>query len=138
MKNQEVFDIVAKHLLTQNKRSEIRTGIGIRCAYRTEEGLKCAVGVLIPDDIYDREMEGRAVRKLVERCPEVSFLRRNIKILSDLQFTHDNFLPSRWRNQLEIIAKDYKLDDKILHVRRRTDTRRIPSQDESDSQVFRR
>lgn len=30
------------------------------CRYRTEDGMKCAAGFLIPDEDYDPEMEGKS------------------------------------------------------------------------------
>jgi hypothetical protein len=44
---QEVFDQVATHLLTQRQRSTTKGN----CAYRGDDGLKCAAGCLLgPDD----------------------------------------------------------------------------------------
>jgi hypothetical protein len=59
MTNQEIFTTVRSHLLAQNARSfdpERRL-----CVYRDWEGKKCAVGALIPDDIYALNMEGKPV-----------------------------------------------------------------------------
>lgn len=56
---QEVFDKVARHLLTQGQRSILReTG---RCAYRGDEGCMCAVGVLIADEHYHPKLEDNSV-----------------------------------------------------------------------------
>lgn len=52
---QEVFDYVADHLLKQGERSLTPTQ---GCLYRGGRGLSCAVGCLIPDHIYDVNMEG--------------------------------------------------------------------------------
>ena len=49
--SQEVFDVVAKHLLTQNAKS-MDDPWDEMCAYRGENGRRCAVGALIPDDLY--------------------------------------------------------------------------------------
>jgi hypothetical protein len=48
MTKQEIFDKVAAHLLTQRKRCVNQTG---DCVYRSDDGLKCAAGCLIPDDV---------------------------------------------------------------------------------------
>ncbi len=45
MTKQEIFDKVATHLLTQNEKALNSVG---GCVYRTDKGLKCAVGCLIP------------------------------------------------------------------------------------------
>lgn len=44
---QELFDRISKHLLKQNERSAEH--IGGACRYRGDNGLKCAVGAIIPD-----------------------------------------------------------------------------------------
>jgi hypothetical protein len=54
MTNQEVFDTVVTHLLAQGVKSESETG----CMYRGPHNLKCAVGCLIPDELYDSIIEG--------------------------------------------------------------------------------
>ena len=46
MNRQEVFDKVAIHLLTQNAKALNSGGL---CVYKTPNGLRCAVGCLIPD-----------------------------------------------------------------------------------------
>lgn len=47
---QEVFDQVARHLLTQG--AFARIGSAGRCVFRTSSGLKCAAGCLISDEEY--------------------------------------------------------------------------------------
>lgn len=57
---QDVFDQVAIHLLTQNQPSIAPVaGFPTDCAYRGNNGLKCAAGCLIADDEYDIEIEGK-------------------------------------------------------------------------------
>lgn len=60
---QEVFDKVAHHLLKQKARSMISssTGGSQLCAYRGGQGLCCAVGFLIPENLYDMNMEGNGI-----------------------------------------------------------------------------
>lgn len=71
MTNQEIFDTVAVHLLTQNKRAT-KANCSTTCQYRTSEGLKCAVGCLIPDEKYTPEMEPYGVYTLIEKnCLDV-------------------------------------------------------------------
>lgn len=58
--------IIRDHLTKQRARSvavESFLAIGQqRCKYRGANGRMCAVGCLIPDDKYDREMEGASVQ----------------------------------------------------------------------------
>lgn len=60
---QLIFDIVAKHLLTQNSRSLDR---GL-CCYRNPNGRRCAIGVLISDEVYSPMFEGDGVIDLLVR-----------------------------------------------------------------------
>ena len=53
---QDIFDFVAAHLMTQGVVSEDQNG---QCVYRSPDGLKCAIGCLIPDDAYRGNLEGR-------------------------------------------------------------------------------
>lgn len=56
MTHQEIFDFVWTKLCEQGAKS-YENG---KCRYRTSTRLKCAVGHLIPDDLYDPAMEGAA------------------------------------------------------------------------------
>lgn len=63
LNRQLIFDTVVPKLLAQGGRS-MGTRIGsMRCAYRGEKGRKCAVGHIIPDELYDRELEGCSAQK---------------------------------------------------------------------------
>lgn len=59
---QETFDRVAKHLLKQNKKSVN----GTQCMYRSSDGLQCALGCLIPDELYVPSLEGTTLRTSTE------------------------------------------------------------------------
>jgi hypothetical protein len=99
---QEVFNIVYTHLFKQNKQSFD----GYICCYRNEN-LKCAAGVLIPDECYKPEFEGRGWRRLVEENvvpPEHSDL------ICDLQFIHDTLETEDWPKFLTDLAKRYGLE----------------------------
>lgn len=116
MTNQEIFDKVAKHLLTQNARSQdIRN---IVCAYRGSNDMKCAIGVLIEDKYYNRLLEGYSVsdfnvKKALEKSG-IEFDNGRIYFLHDLQRIHDSALIGSWRDRLEELAHKYKLNAAIL------------------------
>lgn len=55
---QEIFDKVYAHLKKQGKPALGPGEYGPLCRYRTDDGLMCAAGCLIPDDLYDPEIEG--------------------------------------------------------------------------------
>lgn len=55
MNRQAVFNTVYTKLREQGKRSVDATG---QCMYRAPDGAKCAIGHLIPDELYKGDMEG--------------------------------------------------------------------------------
>ena len=64
MRKQQVFNTVAKHLLTQKKKS-IKDGT---CRYRYRN-LSCAVGCLIPKEEYSPKLEGIVCLALLGHTP---------------------------------------------------------------------
>ena len=54
--SQGIFDFVVPRLAVQGKRSR-RSEDSSLCSYRGPNGLKCAVGHLIPDSLYKKEMD---------------------------------------------------------------------------------
>lgn len=111
MDKQQIFNVVADHLLTQNRRSANEIG---SCKYRGPDGTKCAVGILIPDDMYKRRMEGRDIHGLVaasgdRSSPEVfyevpDYFSSEKEFLSTLQSTHDMARIEKWPAHLKEIA----------------------------------
>ena len=107
----EIFDKVKNHLLAQGKRStKIDPTVEISpCAYRGTDGLKCAIGCLIPDKLYFASLEGNDVQQLAYEHPEVfpniEFTPEIISMLYELQIIHDSEDPEIWEaalNQLEL------------------------------------
>lgn len=102
MTAQEIFDKVANHLLTQNQKSYERGRGGL---YRFN-GLKCAAGCLIPDDLYTLNMEGTRVCGL-------SFFHENFKneiwMIRRLQSVHDNLEPKNWKSELKFMCSEHNL-----------------------------
>lgn len=100
MTPQEIFNKVVTHLFDQGGKSEH----GGLCRYRDPYGNSCAVGCLIPDEIYDPGIEGAGLRGLTERrfhserqLKLVKVLERSgiaeptlRKLLERLQSVHDN------------------------------------------------
>jgi len=83
---QKVFDTMLKHLREQQVPATTEFG---SCRYRTPGGLKCAVGILIPDEIYQPKFEdGSCFEEIAEtlgvvRSVDVGFLRTCQKELHD-------------------------------------------------------
>jgi hypothetical protein len=121
---QEIFDKVAKHLLTQNRQAKGKTG----CAYRGDNGDKCAIGCLIPDEDYGPKMENGAPRigdpeslplntRLVTAfCREKlgASTDEDILFLTRLQSLHDYSPPEDWRGELQSFAAQYELSAAVL------------------------
>lgn len=88
MNKQETFDYVIKHLYTQGKPALNNDG---ECMYRTSEGLMCAVGCLIPDNLYNENMEFTEIMEVSRKykVPENVELYR--EMLLSLQRIHDRW-----------------------------------------------
>lgn len=150
MDNQEVFNTVARHLFTQGERAVGLNEAGyekvckenlaegytppnkedfMQCQYRTSEGLKCAIGCLIPDELYRPNMETRGIYSLLDSFPGVAERldidmvnhshRTSCNLLADLQSVHDNI--NSWhdtltmRQRLADVAQKFELDPAILN-----------------------
>ncbi len=104
---QSMFNIVGNHLLKQNEKS-----MGINgCAYRGWNGLKCAVGILIPDKEYGEEMEGKSINgswgQWIQKAAGIA--KGCIDLTKKLQELHDYRHPYSWRKGLTTIASEYNL-----------------------------
>ena len=58
MTDQQIVDIVGAHLVKQGVMS---VDARRNCVYRDAYGNECAIGCLIPDELYDPEMEDIAI-----------------------------------------------------------------------------
>ena len=92
MTNQEVFDTVCEHLAKQGRRARDGSPQNY-CCYRAPDGAKCAVGCLIPDDLYEVEMDGSgySVAPLLDHFPKFRKLFEGVDeyLLMRLQIAHD-------------------------------------------------
>lgn len=69
MNRQEIFDTALAHLRKQGKPAMNKGGV---CMYRGPGGTMCAVGALIPDDLYVFDMENRSASSVVEQWPALA------------------------------------------------------------------
>ena len=112
-----VFNRVKNHLLTQNRKSVYVTSDGTEvCCYRSPDGLMCAIGCLINEEHYTRNLEGYNIL----HYPVVQALRasgiyfgppyltnyaassRSIaRLLQQLQSIHDSKPVETWPEALE-------------------------------------
>lgn len=105
MNRQEVFDTALNHMRQQGKRAGGKYG----CSYRTPDGLKCAVGALIPDENYDPEIEGLTANReeVVASLPfEIDRAAGDDKFLRQLQLDlHDGNIREDFLAGLERYAE---------------------------------
>lgn len=116
MELQEIFNVAVEHFRRQGQRSVEYLGApGTYCMYRGPNGLKCAIGVFIPDDEYRDWMEGRSSQYIP---PPPAFRDESGKWLSiehcdlahELQDAHDDSTsPSKLNQQLENIRLRFSL-----------------------------
>jgi hypothetical protein len=107
---QETFNIVAKHLLTQGKKSvALRHGEDEYCMYRGDGGLKCAAGCLISDGDYTTELEGQVVNVFGLVGGLILRSGHNVDLVRRLQVVHDKMKVIRWRRELAKLAEEFDL-----------------------------
>lgn len=108
MTNQEAFDIVVKHLLTQKKKSQGLSYSGTTiCQYHDLYGNKCAIGIFIPESDYYSDMDGLRLQDVIDMRPELREVSKNL--LLDLRATHDCVEVGLWQEQLNHLAQHYNL-----------------------------
>ena len=106
MTSREIFDKVKKALLEQNEQSVEIGDYSTNCRYRSQNGLKCAIGHLIPDELYNSSYENYIVAMLPENVLEYILptnLSRNIGIvfLDKLQLIHDCNDVRNWQKKFD-------------------------------------
>lgn len=111
MDRQAVFDKIRRHLKKQGRRSE---KLPLFCAYRNEDGLKCAIGCLITDEFYTQNLEGQAIEanavlKAVAASLGTTLSKKDKDFLGELQTIHDEVHPDDWEDRFEDLADRYDL-----------------------------
>lgn len=115
MNNQQFFDITAKHLFEQGVQAVDNHD---NCKYRGPNGTKCAVGVHIPDELYDPMMDdgNTCLSTVTQKVPQLQAVRP--RLIASMQSAHDtarNWTTSEtMRAALRRLAKDYDLDGSIV------------------------
>lgn len=90
MKAQEIINKVYNHFVIEgNPRSFISENGKVSCQYRSPDGNKCAVGVLISDKYYRKTMENNPIDGIIERYTLPEFIKYNSGLLDDLREWHD-------------------------------------------------
>jgi len=123
---QDIVDKVSKHLMTQLQLSGTPDSNNfLTCMYRGPDGLKCAIGCLIPDDMYHESFESLSITMLAKnpKDPAAQELMEylgidNLDLLSELQQIHDHTPTSLsmesikylWSVRLNKIIVEYGLE----------------------------
>lgn len=134
MTDQEIFDHVSRFLLQEQKGGAYK---GESCRYRAPNGNKCAIGCLIPNELYEPIYEGRSAEIFLgteyldsglKDSKKLKILREQFKdneagFLMELQAAHDDIEefknnPIKWatalKDNLRGVASSYGLDASVL------------------------
>lgn len=115
--HQTAFETAAKALIAQNAFSLVDDGQ--TCAYRDPDGNKCAIGHLIPDELYGEVTEGLGVIEMLKKAPSIAplFAECEDQFLTELQAVHDDLeSPEGFAIALIRFARDWKLDAGFIPV----------------------
>lgn len=112
MTKKEIFEKVRDHLLKQNALS--KDEFDGRCLYRSENGLKCAIGCLISDEDYRDSFEGKNIRGIHEIIinkilPSDLDGENGIVFLQKLQNIHDLAPIGAWEKNLNELAEEWSI-----------------------------
>ena len=110
--DQEIFTKVYHHLLTQREKAVTNPlDEYLDCRYRGSNGLKCAIGCLISDELYKSEMETLPIFKLMRTFQDLPFGSwNNLTLLIRLQGIHDQNPVDTWKTRLRDVADVYNLE----------------------------
>jgi len=101
MTRQEMLDKALAHLRKQGEFAKTLYGA---CCYRTPEGLKCAVGALIPDDRYEPQLENLPATRLVVLAAVGADVDDAVYLLELQWHLHDHL---RSFDDLEVAAEKF-------------------------------
>ena len=110
---QKLFNVAARGMLRQMKRSE--TEYSGTCKYRTErdgQTLKCAVGMMISDNVFQPEMNdygsfrnSEIIQNAVAKSQKVNINSELINLGQTIQSIHDTYQPENWKAKLSEVAR---------------------------------
>jgi hypothetical protein len=119
--NEKLFNISADHLIRQSCKAltywadSSNELTPTTCVYRNENGLKCAVGALIGDVHYRKDLEGwdvenLLVRNAIESTHNIVLDETIVSMLWSLQEIHDHSAPIEWSRKLTDLAAQLGFD----------------------------
>jgi hypothetical protein len=113
--NQELYNRVVAHLRKQGcaaklvKRGSNNSNFSA-CRYRTDDGKKCAIGCLIPDERYSGALEGRMVYQQ-EVLRAAGLTSKNVTLATRLQRIHDCKPVDDWESEFVLVAQEFGLEE---------------------------
>lgn len=119
MTAQQVFDRSAEHLLKQQQRSTMEGGKG--CVYRNANGLQCAAGPFVVDEIKDTHDNNASFSAVPARylILELQDCRdEHYDLIRDLQRVHDTINVCFWSYELQTVAMKHGLSSEVLERHR--------------------
>lgn len=110
MDAQQILDTVAAHLRAQKACATN----GDKCAYRAPDGRKCALGVLIPDELYESRFEDMSASWVLSASDglQAMFPEQVRQLLGELQQVHDReqgYPEPDFEPGLALVAKKFGL-----------------------------
>jgi hypothetical protein len=116
---QKYFDIAVSGVLKQGNPSISNSG---NCKYRGMNNDRCAIGWLIPDDMYNPKMEGFSINNLCDKYSFPDYIINNLTFFDRLQTCHDfnsekvnnaEFIDA-FKNDVKKLALKYNLSTEVL------------------------
>lgn len=107
----EIGDYIIINLRKQGKKAEdhdTQFGVGA-CAYRGDNGTKCAAGWCIEDEQYNPKMEGNPVTDPHLFPMFAQFDNEKMDFLQQLQFIHDQHSVENWEGAWTNLYKRFGL-----------------------------
>jgi hypothetical protein len=102
---QTTFNQAVAHLRKQNRPSVNAKGV---CAYRGVGGLKCPVGFLISDSLYDPSFENH--KSVYWEIQNALIQSGHDPVLArELQVVHDHYQVCEWEEEFKDIADEFRL-----------------------------
>jgi hypothetical protein len=110
---QQIFDRAWTHIVAQGKRAVNDEG---SCLYRGENGLRCAIGALITDEAYTKDIENLTVLNIPKEVLRQSNLPTSIggcRFLAEIQGCHDYPIDGgfidEFKKRMREVAAEYNL-----------------------------
>lgn len=114
----DIFEFITGKLLEQNQKSLDERHLV--CILRSKKGLRCAIGWMIPDSVYESmsKEQWKALERmqepvaelislgLYEKCFGRKFVEKT-ELLNELQYTHDHVEVDMWPHAFETIKELY-------------------------------